>query len=578
MNVAETIVAGLAQLGVTTVWGVVGDALNPFTDAIRRDGRISWIGVRHEEAGAFAASAQAQVGPTVGVCMGTVGPGSIHLLNGLYDAAKSHAPVLAICGQVPLAEIGSRYFQEVDNDLLFTDVASYRTTISSPAQLPRVLEQAVNSAYATSSVSVLTVPGDVGEMEVPGGDRPLHFVTRRPRTAPDDADLDEAVRMLDDAPTVTILAGRGAIDAREDLLSLAGRLAAPMVLTLKAKEGLEHDNPFEVGQSGLIGNPASKVAFDGAELLLMLGTDFPYPQWLPDGVTTIQVDRAGSHIGRRTAVDLGIVADAGLTIAALAERVAVKDDTAHLDAARERYQRWLDQQHALVADDGDASLPHRLLAKVRPVVENPGGAIRPELVAALIDDIAGESTAFTTDTGMSTVWLSRFIRMRESRRLVGSYNLGSMANAMPQALGIQALDRNREVVALCGDGGLTMLLGDLLTAVSEDLPVRIVVFNNGRLGMVKLEQEQAGLPEYGTTLHNPDLAAVARAMGLRAWRVEATDELDSSLREAFLTPGPVLVDVVTNPNEIALPPSTGVHDAWGFAIAKVKETLESRSD
>lgn len=319
------------------------------------------------------------------------------------------------------------------------------------------------------------------------------------------------------------------------------------------------------------------MAFDGADLLLMLGTDFPYPEWLPAEATTIQVDRDGSHIGRRTPVDLGIVADAGLTIGALLDRVAAKPDTAHLDEARSRYLRWTEQQRALVEPGGgEGSLAGRLLAKVRPVAENPSGAIHPELVAAAIDDIAGSDTVFTTDTGMSTVWLSRFVRMSGSRRLVGSYNLGSMANAMPQALGIQALDRRREVVALCGDGGLTMLLGDLLTAVSEDLPVRIVVFDNGRLGMVKLEQEQAGLPEHGTTLTNPDLAAVARAMGLSAWRVEAAERLEAVLREAFLTAGPVLVDVVTNPDEIALPPTTDVHQAWGFAIAKVKETLESR--
>jgi len=579
VNVAETIVDGLAELGVTTVWGVVGDALNPVTDAIRRDGRISWMGVRHEEAGAFAASAQAQVSGVIGVCMGTVGPGSVHLLNGLYDAAKSQAPMLAICGQVPLAEIGSRYFQEVDNDLLFTDVASFRATISSPAQMPRLFVQAVNSAYGSSSVSVLTLPGDVGEMEVPDGDRSLHFVTKRPRWAPEDTVVGEAVELIDRASTVTILAGRGAIAARPVLLRLAEHLSAPMVLTLKAKEGLEHDNPYEVGQSGLIGNPASKVAFDGAELLLMLGTDFPYPDWLPPKTTTIQVDRDGSHIGRRTPVDLGIVADAELAITALLERVAAKRDTAHLEEARASYARWTDRQRALVEPDGgEGSLTGRLLAKVRPVVENPSGAIRPELVAATIDEIAGADTVFTTDTGMSTVWLSRFIRMSGTRRLIGSYNLGSMANAMPQALGIQALDRRREVVALCGDGGLTMLLGDLLTAVSEDLPVRIVVFNNGRLGMVKLEQEQAGLPEYGTTLTNPDLSAVARAMGLSAWRVEAAEDLAPVLREAFLTAGPVLLDVVTNPNEIALPPTTDVHQAWGFAIAKLKETLESRED
>jgi pyruvate dehydrogenase (quinone) len=360
-------------------------------------------------------------------------------------------------------------------------------------------------------------------------------------------------------------------------MALAERLAAPMVLTLKAKEGLEADNEYEVGQSGLIGNPASKVAFDGADVLLMLGTDFPYPEWLPADARTIQVDRVGSHIGRRTAVELGIVADCGPFIDALLDAVAPKSDRSHLEAARSRYEGWTADQRALVDPDAEETTrAGRIVAKVRSVVEDPDDRIRPEAVASAIDDVAGGDAVFTSDTGMSTVWLSRFIRMTGTRRLVGSYNLGSMANAMPQALGIQALDRRREVVALCGDGGLTMLLGDLLTAVSEDLPIRIVVFDNGRLGMVKLEQEQVGLPEFGTRLANPDLAAVARAMGLTAWRVEDGDDLDTTLREAFSTAGPVLVDVVTNPDEIALPPKASVHQAWGFAIAKVKESIVSR--
>lgn len=572
-NVAETIVAGLADLGVTSVWGVVGDALNPVTDAIRRDDRIEWISVRHEEVAAFAVSAQAQITGTLGVCMGTVGPGSIHLLNGLYDAAKSKAPVLAICGQVPLAEIGSDYFQEVDNDLLFTDVATFRATITSPTQMPRLLEQAVNAAYAGPGVSVLSLPGDVGELDVENDRRP-QFVTTQPTLAANESVLAEAVRVLDDATTVTILAGRGAIEARDSLLRLADRLSAPMVLTLKAKEGLERDNPFEVGQSGLIGNPASQVAFDGADALLMLGTDFPYPEWLPAGVTTIQVDRDRSHIGRRTAVEVGIVADVASTISSLLAAVGPKTDRTHLDGARDRYETWSADQQALV-DPKSGSRTAKVLAKVRSVVENPSDAIRPEAVAAVLDEIAGTDTVFTSDTGMSTVWMSRFIRMTGNRRIVGSYNLGSMANAMPHALGIQALDRSREVVALCGDGGLTMLLGDLITAVSENLPVRIVVFDNSRLGMVKLEQEQVGLPEFGTRLANPDLAAVATAIGLRAWRIEDADELEPIMREAFAVPGPVLLDVVTNPNEVALPPKASVHQAWGFAIAKVKETIVS---
>ncbi|MBA2281126.1 MAG: thiamine pyrophosphate-binding protein [Actinomycetota bacterium] len=574
-TVAELLVDGLGTLGVETVWGVVGDALNPVTDAIRRDGRLRWIGVRHEEVGAFAASAQGQLSETIGVCMGTVGPGAIHLLNGLYDAAKSKAPVLAICGQVPLAELHSDHFQEVDNDLLFSDVAVFRATITVAAQLPRLLEQAVNAAYAAPGVAVLSLPGDVGDQDVPDARTP-RFVTRQPVLTAEEATITDAVRLLDEADRVTILAGCGAVDDRDALLHLADRLSAPIVLTLKAKEGLERDNPYEVGQSGLIGNPASKVAFDTADLLLMLGTDFPYPDWLPRGTITIQVDRDGSHIGRRTPVELGIVADVGPTIAALVERAQPKSDRAHLDAARARYEEWTAEQHVLVDPASGTGIAARVKAKVRSTVENPDHRIRPEAVADAIDRLATSDAIFTTDTGMSTVWVSRLVHLGGTRRLIGSFNLGSMANAMPHALGAQALDPSRQVVACCGDGGLTMLLGDLLTAVAERLPIKLVVFDNQRLGMVKLEQEQAGLPEHDTHLTNPDLAAVARAMGLAAWRVEDPDELEPALRAAFAEPGPALVDVLTNPDELALPPATTARDAAGFAVAKLKEIVRDR--
>ncbi len=576
-TVAETIVSSLVQLGVRTVWGVVGDALNPITEAIRVQDDIDWIGVRHEEAGAFAASAQAQLTGTIGVCMGTVGPGSIHLLNGLYDAKKSYAPMLAICGQVPLAELGSEYFQEVGNDLLFSDVAAFRATVTAPEQFPRLLEQAVNAAYARPGVAVLTVPGDVGELALPKSAGEPKFVVHQPVMHPSPQALAQAVALIDDASSVTILAGIGAAGARAELLALAQKLQAPIVLTIKAKAVLEDENPFEVGQSGLIGNPASKTAFDGAGLLLIAGSDFPYPEWLPQGTPTVQLDRRAEHISRRIPADVGLVSDAKQGLAALLERVQPKTDGAHLEKAREHYQSWQERQQALANGDGDraGSLVGRAVAAVRKPAEDPSGRIRPERLAAAVDQIAGDATVFTTDTGMATVWLSRFVRMRGTRRLIGSFNLGSMANAMPQALGAQALDRSREVVAFAGDGGLTMLLGDLLTAVTAKLPIRIVVFNNGRLGMVKLEQEQVGLPEFGTVLDNPDLAGVARSMGLTAFRVEEDADLETTLAQAFGTPGPVLVDVVTNPDEVALPPHASVHQAWGFAIAKVTEIVES---
>jgi pyruvate dehydrogenase (quinone) len=571
-TVAELIVQGIAALDVKQVWGVVGDALNPVTDAIRREPRIEWIGVRHEEAGAFAACAQAQLAGTLGVCMGTVGPGSIHLLNGLYDAKKSRVPVLALCGQVPLAEIGSDFFQEVDNDKVFADVAAFAQTISSPQQLPLLFEQAVRTALSQKTVAVLTLPGDVAAMSVPSGTATPQIALGDPPLTPDPERLDDAVARIEAAGSVAILAGQGARHAREELLALADRLSAPIVLTLKAKEGLERDNPFELGQTGMIGNPAARKALEAAELLLMVGTDFPYVDWYPEGKVVVQIDLRGEHIGRRTSVDVAVVGDARLALAALLRHVEPKRDRSLLDEHRAAYDDWRSHQLTLA----DPRHDEHLAGRARAALDNPEHRIRPEALAGAIDRHAALDAIFTSDTGMSTVWLSRFVTMRGTRRLVGSYNLGSMANAMPHALGAQALDRGRQVIAFCGDGGLTMLLGDLLTAVAYDLPATFVVFDNGTLGMVKLEQEQGGLPPFGTTLHNPDLAAVAAAMGLTAVRVTDPEHVDAAVREALATPGPVLLDVLTNPDEIALPPKVTAGDAWGFAVARLKDVLTSR--
>jgi len=569
-TVAESIIESLVAGGVRQVWGVVGDALNPLTDAIRRDERIEWVGVRHEEAAAFAVSAQAQLTGTIGVCMGTVGPGSIHLLNGLYDAKKSHAPLLAICGQVPSEEIGTDFFQEVDNDVLFSDVSVFARTLTAPAQLPHLLEQAVNAAYAQQGVAVLTIPGDIGELDVPKG-TVARFAPRGTAGAAPDDQVAAAVAALAEGK-VTLLVGCGARDARTEVLALAEALQAPMVLTLKAKEGLERDNRFQVGQSGLIGNPAAAGAMDACDVLFLVGTDFPYRDWYPAGKTVIQLDARGEHIGRRTSVDHALVGDAGATLRALLPRLTAREDTGHLDDAVDAFTSWHERQASLLDPDHDDSL----VGRVRAVFDNPDDRIRPEAVAAAVDRLAPDDAIFTSDTGMSTAWLARFVTMRGLRRLIGSYNLGSMANAMPQALGAQALDRERSVVAFSGDGGLMMLLGDLRTAVTYRLPVRVVVFDNGRLGMVKLEQEQGGLPEFGTELDNPDIAAVAAAMGLASRRVTDPDALDDAVAWAFSIDGPVLLDVVTNPDEIALPPKAKLSQGWGFAIAKSKEILESR--
>lgn len=571
-TVAETIVSSLATHGVAQIWGVVGDALNPVTDAIRTDDRIEWVGVRHEETAAFAVTAQAQLSGRLGVCMGTVGPGSLHLINGLYDAKKSHTPVLAITGQVPLEEIGTDYFQEVNNSRVFEDVAVWTHTLTSASQMPHMLEQAVNAAYEHQGVAVLTLPGDVGEMAAKD-DRDANVVRPPAPSCADLAAVAEAADALSDAERVTMLVGRGARGARDEVLSLADRLKAPIVLTLQAKPGLERDNPYQVGQAGLIGNPAAAQSLDDCDTLLLVGTDFPYRESYPEGKRVIQIDARSGNIGRRTRVDLPLVGDSRATLAALLERVKPTADSSHLDDAREAYDRWRERQRALTDPKYRTS---GIVARVRSRFENPDRRIRPEAVAAALDRTAPSDTIFTVDTGMSVVWLSRFVTMTGTRELLGSFNLGSMANALPQALGAQALDRSRPVAAVCGDGGLMMLLGDLSTAVNHRLPVVFVVFNNDGLGMVQLEQQHGGLPSFGTELHNPDLSAVAGAMGLASRRIEDASALDESLAWAFAHDGPVLLDLVTSPDTIPVPPGAGVSDGWGYAVAKVTEALESR--
>lgn len=569
-TVAGMIVDTLHDLGVAHVFGVVGDALNPLTDAIRQTDGIEWVGCRHEEAAAFAAGAQAQLSGTLGVCMGTVGPGSVHLLNGLYDAAKSRTPVLAVCGQVPLSELGGDYFQEVDNDLLFRDVAVWRGTVTSPEQMPRLLETAVRAALTEGGPAVLTVPGDVGALDVPG-DRPARVALSRPVTRPDDPDLRAAADLIDAASRVTLLVGQGARGARAEVLRLAELLSAPMVLTLKAKEGFDGDNPYEVGQTGLIGNPAAARALDDCDTLVLLGTDFPYRDWYPQDRTVVQVDLRERHLGQRVPVDAGLTGDVGATLRALLPLLTARTDRDHLDGARHRYTEWRESQAALADPDHD----RHGLGRLRAALDNRTRDVRPEALAAAVDACAADDAVFTSDTGMATVWLSRFVTLSGRRRLLGSYNLGSMANAMPQAIGAQLLFPDRQVVAFCGDGGLSMLLGDLITIATLRLPVKLVVFDNRRLGMVKLEQEQAGLPEFGTVLDNPDFAAVANALGLTGIRVERPGDLRDGVQRAFATPGPVLLDVLTNPQELAVPGKPTVEQGWGFAIAKLKETLQS---
>ncbi len=571
-TVAASIVSALADHGVTQVWGVVGDALNPVTEAIRTEERIEWVGVRHEEVAAFAVSAQAQLTGTLGVCMGTVGPGSIHLLNGLYDAKKSHAPVLAICGQVPSEELGSDFFQEVDNDRLFADVAVFAKTVTSAAQMPLLLEQAVNAALAAQGVAVLTLPGDLGDQELPKHARPATFAPPGLWAAASESQL---------AAAASVLSSRQGHPARRPRGQGGPRPGAGARRTAAGADGADPQ-----GEGGprarqpLPGRPVRPDRQpgggrgDGRLRRAVPGRHrLPVPRLVP---RRRRPSSSSTHARRTSA---GVRRSRTRSSATSGRRSAPccrgsrPDRTAGISTRHvSAYAEWRGRQQALLDPHHDSSL----VGRVRAVFDNPDDRIRPEAVAAALDRHAAADAIFTTDTGMSTVWLSRFIEMSQRRRLVGSYNLGSMANAMPQALGAQALDRSRQVISLSGDGGLMMLLGDLRTAVTYGLPVTVVVFDNGRLGMVKLEQEQGGLPEFGTELDNPDLAAVALAMGFQARRVTEPGDLDEAVAWALGTDAPTLLDVVTNPDEVSVPPKPTLAQGWGFAIAKSKEALESR--
>lgn len=551
----------LADMGVKQIFGVTGGALNSLNVALEENGRIQWIGVRHEEAGAFAAGAQAQLNGKLAVCAGTVGPGAVHLLNALYDAKRNGVPVLAITGQVPITEVGTEYHQEVDIDYLFRDVSVFNDTIRVPSQMPRTLELAIEAALAHRAVATITIPGDVGPQKIEHGIGSTKIYQANPETLPAAENIQKAADLLNRTEKVTIFAGVGCSHGRDQVLQVAELMKAPIACSLRAKDFLQYDNPSYVGQSGLVGNPAAVHAMKSCDTLFIVGTDFPYRDWYPSDKTVIQIDLAQDHIGRRCPVDLGLVGDAPAALKTLLPLLKAKESEAHRQESIEKYQEWEKKQAVHAAVDGKPAK----------------GLIRPEAVAASISALADDDAIFTADTGMCIVWASRFLQIKAKQRFVASFNHGSMANAMPQAIGAQALYPDRQVIALSGDGGFSMLMGDFITAVSYKFPIKVVIFNNSCFGMVKLEQEVAGLRPAGVELKNPNFAEVGKAMGALGLRVEKPSELQPALEQAFKSDGPAVVDVVTNPEELSLPPTVTVDEAWGFALSKLKGILESKT-
>jgi pyruvate dehydrogenase (quinone) len=559
-TLADELVETLAQAGVQRIYGLVGDSLNPVTDALHRDGRIEWVHVRHEETAAFAAGAEAQLTGKLAVCAGSCGPGNLHLINGLYDAHRSMAPVLAIASHIPTSEIGLSYFQETHPEQLFRECSHYCELVTHPQQMPRVLHTAMQHAVSRQGVSVLVLPGDVAALPSAPGEPSPGLVTALPVVRPTDADLQLLAAFLNRAEKVTLFGGRGCAGAHDELVALAEKLKAPIGFAFRGKEWLAFDNPYAVGMSGLLGWGSAYQAMHGCDALFLLGTDFPYESFMPTRPAIAQLELRPERLGRRSKLDLGLCGDVRDTLQALLPLIAAKTDRRFLDAMLDQYQA---AQRKLQADAEAASTR-------RP--------IHPGYVAALLDELAGPDTVFTADTGMSCVWAARYLAASQERRLLGSFVHGSMANALPQAIGAQVACPGRQVIAFAGDGGFAMAMGELLTLGQHDLPVKLILFDNSTLGMVQLEMEVAGMAPFGCRLKNPDFAAMARAIGLFGVRVEDPAGLRPALAAALAHPGPAVVDVVTDPNALAMPPRATVRQAAGFALAMTKLAFTGQLD
>lgn len=549
-DASEVILETLAAVGVKQIFGIPGDAINGLVDAVRRQDVIEFVTVRHEEAGAFAAAAQAKLTGTLGVVAGTAGPGAIHLLNGLYDAKIDGAPVLAITGQVETANLGSSYHQEIDLQALFQEVAEFSETLVNPDQMPELIRSAVRSALTNRTVSHFVLPADMANATVK---RTVETPILPPPSTgrPTVGDLSKAAKALNDADSPTILLGIGGSKAVDEVIEIAETLGAPIIKSLRAKDLIPDSHPLVIGGTGLLGTEPAVNAMDRTDLLFMVGTDFPYKDFYPTDARTIQLDIDPTTIGRRTPVHCGLVGDAEQTLIELRPMLVAREEKPHLEEARADMENWTERMNEI---ENDPSTP-----------------IRPQRVAAEISKHTKPGAIYLCDTGAVTVWGARNLKMKQGDRFTLSSGLASMAFALPAAIGAQFAYPDRQVVALTGDGGFSMLMGDLITAVSYKLPITVVIFNNSKLGLIKMEQEAEGLPEFATSLDNPDFAEVARSIGAKGWRVEDPEELEVAISSAIAHDGPSVVDAVVNPNEITMPPRIEAEFAFGYAKAKVKE-------
>jgi len=562
-RVADQFVDVLASAGVDRIYGVAGDSLNGITDSLRTNKQIQWMHMRHEESAAFAAGAEAHLTGRLAVCAGSCGPGNLHLINGLYDCHRSRVPVLAIAAQIPSSEIGGGYFQETRPEHLFAQCSHFCELISQPEQMPRILEIAIQTALSRRGVAVVAIPGDVAMRKAissPHSPHGMAFREPTPTLRPSDTEIDTLAGVLNKANDITILGGAGCAGAHAELLQLAAALKAPIVHALRGKEFIEYDNPFDVGMTGLLGFSAGYHAMEKCHLLLMLGTDFPYRQFYPTDAIIVQIDSRGEQLGRRTKLDHGFVGDIRATLRALLPKLKQKRSEGHLKSALREYR-----ESRKNANEQAAGAPGEAM-------------IHPQFLTRVIDELAADDAIFTCDVGTPTVWAARYLKMNGRRRLLGSFTHASMANAMPQAIGAQAAYRHRQVVALCGDGGLSMLLGDILTLRQLKLPVKLIVYRNDSLAFVLQEQQVAGLLDTAIQLQNPDFARIAEAAGLLGLKAETPEEVRPKIMQAFRHDGPALVEVHTPRQELVLPPTITAAEAVGFSAFLAKAVLSARGD
>jgi pyruvate dehydrogenase (quinone) len=559
-NIAELLVETLAQTGVKNIYGVTGDSLNGITESLRDRGDLQWVHVRHEETAAFAAGAEAHLTGGLAVCAGSCGPGNLHLINGLYDCHRNRVPVLAIAAQIPSNELGSGYFQETRPEHLFAQCSDYCELISQPEQMPRVLEIAIRTALSKRGVAVVVLPGDVALRKAVTQEPRLHFPEPKPSVSPSDDELEALAKALNEAKKITILAGAGCAGAHAELIELAGKLQAPIVHALRGKEFIEYDNPFDVGMTGLLGFSSGYRAIMRCDMLLMLGTDFPYQQFFPEQAKIAQIDIRGEQLGKRTKLDYGLVGDTRTTLRALLPRLVQNKSDKHLKSALEHYK---DARKGL--DD---------LATGEP----GGKVIHPQYLTRVVNELADEDAVFTCDVGTPTVWAARYLTMNSKRRLLGSFNHGSMANALPQAIGAQISYPGRQVISLSGDGGVAMLMGDLLTLQQMQLPVKVIVYKNNALSFVELEMKSAGFVDYGTDLRNPDFARMAEAAGLLGLTAERPEQVRPAIEEALRHDGPALVEVEVARQELSMPPTITFEEAKGFGLFMLKAVLSGRGN